>query len=179
MKTRNGFVSNSSSSSFVVAFDKTPATKTELRDLMFDPDQTRYPEPYGDGFFPTEEVVNVVWGNMQEPATDDEWGGIDGSGPMTAEQVRSEFNNGYLEGEPDRWRSLSDFDNDDEWRASLDAVEKEREKYARKVADEFMGENPGKVFFRFHYSDNDGSFYCAMEHGNLFHKLTHFRISHH
>ena len=35
MKIRNGFVSNSSSSSFVVAFDKKPETVEELKKLLF------------------------------------------------------------------------------------------------------------------------------------------------
>jgi len=35
MKIRNGFVSNSSSSSFLVAFDRTPESAEDLHDMMF------------------------------------------------------------------------------------------------------------------------------------------------
>ena len=35
MKIRNGFVSNSSSSSFIVVFDKRPDSVEELKDMMF------------------------------------------------------------------------------------------------------------------------------------------------
>ncbi len=45
MKIRNGFVSNSSSSSFVVAFPEKPKTEQELRDMMFPPATTEI-QPY-------------------------------------------------------------------------------------------------------------------------------------
>lgn len=35
MKIRNGFVSNSSSSSFIVSFDKKPSSAEELREILF------------------------------------------------------------------------------------------------------------------------------------------------
>ena len=39
MKTRNGFVSNSSSSSFIVGFDTIPKTVEELKKLLFKNDK--------------------------------------------------------------------------------------------------------------------------------------------
>lgn len=48
MKIRNGFVSNSSSSSFIVAFPKKPETENELKDILF-----------GKGYTIEEEYKNT------------------------------------------------------------------------------------------------------------------------
>jgi hypothetical protein len=51
MKTRNGFVSNSSSSSFVVAFPKKPKNEEEVYQMMFNGEDgsiNPYPESYSD-----------------------------------------------------------------------------------------------------------------------------------
>ena len=45
MKIRNGFVSNSSSSSFIVAFPEKPKSAEHVRKMMFG-DETDFPNPY-------------------------------------------------------------------------------------------------------------------------------------
>lgn len=166
MKTRNGFISNSSSSSFVVAFDKVPESKEELRAMLFYPDQPAYPDPYDDKGHSIDKVLDAVWVDMQEPIKATEWDGFEGSGPMTPEQVRQEFEGGHIEGE-----SL-------DWDKPYEEYRQERNKFGHEMADKFMAGNEGKVFFHFCYADDD-SFGSAMEHGDLFHRLSHFRLSHH
>jgi hypothetical protein len=56
-----------------------------------------------------------------------------------------------------------------------------------KIADElakidlkaFEDANKGAFITRFTYSDNEGSFFSMMEHGDIFHNLNHIQTSHH
>lgn len=57
MKIRQGFVSNSSSSSFVVGFYRKPKDVAELQQLLFQEDQI-YPHPYDDEGIPVEKVAS-------------------------------------------------------------------------------------------------------------------------
>jgi hypothetical protein len=62
MKTRLGFVSNSSSSSFIVAFDAIPNSPAELKKLLFD-DKTAI--GYYDKAITTERATYTIWDDMQ------------------------------------------------------------------------------------------------------------------
>jgi len=78
MKIRSGFVSNSSSSSFIVSFKKVPENKNELRNLLFDKDQTMYQE------FPIDKVIDTIWHNMENQK------------PNNKEQIIECINGGYI-----------------------------------------------------------------------------------
>jgi hypothetical protein len=54
-----------------------------------------------------------------------------------------------------------------------------RSKLAKIDAKKFMEDNAGKPIYIFEYSDNDGEFFCAMEHGEIFQSLPHIVVSHH
>ena len=59
MKIRSGFVSNSSSSSFVVAWPKKPKTVEDINRFLFDK-ETEYPNPYAWDGRPDAFPVNTV-----------------------------------------------------------------------------------------------------------------------
>ena len=60
-----------------------------------------------------------------------------------------------------------------------EAYNKATDVAAEKIAAKFIDENKGKVFILFSYCDNDGRYFCTLEHGDLFHRLPHLKISHH
>lgn len=65
MKIRNGFVSNSSSSSFVVAFSHKPESVEELKKMMFpDKSWTAAVKIYGESLT-VAEVVEIVWKDLE------------------------------------------------------------------------------------------------------------------
>ena len=173
MKCRNGFVSNSSSSSFVVAFKKVPNTKKELQNMLFE-NVPLYPHPYGNmdncpDNYPTSEVAETVWQDMC---------GDGKSKPqsVTMDEVSETFSYGYLEGSPDydNFKKSGD-DGEIEW----NALRLAQNKFATQKRDEFVANNPDCEFFTFSYGDDDGEYGCALEHGDLFDKLPHQRISCH
>ena len=170
MKIRNGFVSNSSSSSFIVAFDKTPSTIQEMKEILFGNEEW-YENPYADllnpAGFTTQQVAETVFTDLQREQ------------PLSPENLVEEVKNGHFDGYPTY-----------DWRLEKDeTMEQSRERWrrhdikvsqaAKNLADKFIQDNNGKVFFKFHYSDNNGTYETALEHGGLFDKLPHLVVSHH
>jgi hypothetical protein len=62
MKIRNGFVSNSSSSSFIVAFPQRPKTEEETFQMMFNSEEDI--ETYGERLS-TKEIASVVFSDIK------------------------------------------------------------------------------------------------------------------
>lgn len=168
----NIIIVNSSSSSFIVAFPKVPATVEELQSMLFDKDQAKYPAPDEEGDywdrFPVRDVAETVFSDMHD-------------GPMEEGDLLDAFKNSYF--------SSDEFIHNDHG-LSLSKSLEERYAWLRKQNDlaleygaaelkRFKDHNDGSVFYRFEYGDNCGEMECVMEHGNLFRKLRHVQISHH
>jgi len=163
MKIRIGFVSNSSSSSFIVAFAKTPEDIQELNSMLFDNSQKEFPcDIDGDYFpnrYPVYSVAETVFESMKEPISDEE----------AIEICRS----GWIDGMPSLDTSNKDFNATHRaWMAKLD-------EFARKAFDKFRKQNKKASLFVFEYSDNEGEYESTLEHGDLFRKLPHLTVSHH
>jgi hypothetical protein len=174
VKIRTGFVSNSSSSSFVVAFKNIPKTVEELTEMLFG-DEIFFVNPYGGWdsedmrytgrpsatlYWPVQEIAEIVFKDMKKPATEQE--------------VTETISCGWIDGYPDldNYRTK---DRDYDW----DAYHQTAQRLAKEKADQFLSENPDCTFYAFSYSDNDGELKCSMEHGNLFRRLPHLQISCH
>ena len=178
MKIRNGFVSNSSSSSFVVLFPNEPKCADDVKNMLFSEGQEVYGSPYDDEEkWSTDMVAQTVW----EDICDQEKNNM--------EKAISLIKNGYLYGDdaPD----YNDFnhikDTKEKWKALDDA----REIYANKVINEFFNIRKLKlkqinketitdlILYCFEYSDNDSSYGSALEHGGLFDNVKHIIASNH
>jgi hypothetical protein len=170
MKIRNGFVSNSSSSSFIVSFPSIPKCLEDVQEVLFGTTPT-YPNPYQYGSSPTEwstkEVAETVWSDIQKQQ------------PLNFEELVKHFNSGQLSyGSKDPSEPKYPDFKSASFEDALEEYHKQSEVWATKKATEFAKENVG-YFYLFKYSDNDGHYYSALEHGNLFSKLPHVTMSHH
>lgn len=163
MKIRRGFVSNSSSSSFIVAFPHKPKSEAELQKMLFG-DEKMYNSPYEDMQWTAQAIVEVVWRDLEKQE------------PSTLIDMEETVARGWITGQP----AFDDFCKGDktDWDA-YDAYQEATNKFSHKYAKNFANKHPDATVFSFEYSDNDGDMFSAMEHGTLFDRMPHLRISHH
>jgi hypothetical protein len=157
MKIRNGFVSNSSSSNFIVVFDKKPKDKDDLKKRLF-PDRDVFQSPYSEKTWPIANVVATIWEDIK------------GQRPNNKKAILDAINHGYYEGHPDFHFDSVDQKTSVRWQKAWDDG-------ANKLAKKFYLEN--KFVYVFSFSDNEGDYQSALEHGDTFENIKHIRISCH
>lgn len=179
MKIRNGFVSNSSSSSFVVLFPREPKNASDVKDMLFTKDQNiYYYDDYDKVNWTCDSVAEIVWRDICNQEKND---------LEKAEEIISGCSNYDYADAPD----YDDFkylpDGDDRWYAYYEAMNI----YTKKKLKEFFNLRKLKlqklnnedvedsVLYNFSYSDNEGSLNSAMEHGGLFDNLKCIKVNNH
>jgi hypothetical protein len=174
MKIRNGFVSNSSSSSFLVVFDKLPEDALDVHRLLFGPEPSTV--SVYDNAAKTIDVAQQVWEDIKEQLD---------KLPYSKEFVFEEFENeayirAYNEFEPRRNALYRAGKNYNEVARLLeDEEEARRNQLQKELSDVFLQRSEGKVILSFTYSDKKGEFEALLEHGDIFNHLQHVRISNH
>lgn len=169
MKIRSGFVSNSSSSSFIVRFPKDPSDINNLREMMGDCvpncgyDWMRCPT--------AEEVVAYVHselgdGTSFESYYDDRKYDYD----IKDKCERRYESNDQIALAYDG-RAWYDLTNDE-----IDTLMK------MWLFDEYnakFGKHDGVFIYEFTFADDSGHMEAQLEHGNVFRNIPHTRESHH
>ena len=156
MKIRHGFVSNSSSSSFIVVFPSEPKNVEDLQKMMFG-DLVEIQSIYdNDIFYSANEIAKTVWNDMKT-----------GNKP-TRKHAREVSMCGTMDLEDSP--SYNSYKNFEEYL-------KASEIFAKNKFKKFMRKN--EIFYIFKYSDNDGDYSSFLEHNGIFDNLKHLRISHH
>jgi len=176
MKKRLGFVSNSSSSSFIIMFDKEPESVEEIKEMLFDFDSVSY----YDYTISSEQASEIIFRDIEK---------------IEEKVLREEFDNMIYEIKygTEQWlidrndSDLKDFisldekhwKNWEEWKELSEKIELLREKVIDKMNKKFALESEGKFVYHVVFSDNDGDIYCTLEHGEVFRKVKHIRINNH
>ena len=65
MKIRNGFVSNSSSSSFILMLDKIPTSIEEMKKILYGENATYFTTYWNDDAISTDEVAQIVLNSIK------------------------------------------------------------------------------------------------------------------
>jgi hypothetical protein len=163
MKIRHGFVSNSSSSSFVVPFPKDmEMTFENVKRYLFKDQQVIY-SPW--------DINKVTIDFAMCQIMDD----IAKQQPNDAELINEAFG-GWLEGMPnlDSFR-IKGSGHEYDW----DAYHASHEAFLKEATDQFTAEHANSNMYVFEFSDNDGNNFAILEHGGTFDNVPHKRISHH
>jgi hypothetical protein len=202
MKMRMGFVSNSSSSSFLIGLDGVPKNAEELHKMLWGNKSKTF--EYFDYTLDTTIAAPVAFGQI-----------VIQSGKMLQKQIIAEIRSGWFDGYPSEtghgklsWdkqpseKLAKDFKakyNQEIWHhdpknaeqtKDYNAFQKQRNKEwkqsdreldaaAKKLWDKKKAKFKGKKLFRLEFSDNDSHAECVMEHGDIFKKVPHIQISHH
>lgn len=170
MKIRNRFVSNSSSSSFIIGFKKKPESIDKMKDCLF-PDKDHKVHPYAaDYMAPKDVLISTV--RISEAVFND----VKDQKPLSEEKLAEILDYGYDDNGPQY--------NDPKYKNEKGGMiweiyEKDSKTYYKKKAKELLKAHKDLVFFKVSYSDNDGNFYSAMEHGDMFENIFCIRINCH
>lgn len=198
MKTRTGFVSNSSSSSFIIGLSNEPSCVEDVHKELFDTDEVRELEALydGDDTYTTLDVAQQVYEDVsiQKPTNLDKG----------KKAILENINSGSFEGMPDynyksesynfrhAYKKETGIDiNDDKTpkeiyekymemcRVEYEQWDLELEQASNRLLDKYKDRFEGKKIYFLSYSDNDGSFQSFMEHGGIFDKIPNITISNH
>jgi hypothetical protein len=179
MKIRTGFVSNSSSSSFVIAFPHKPKDAEDLKKMLFGKQEWFYTGySYGDEDtdVPTQGLAESVFSKIKKKATIKDmmesivhgwFSGLYGLPGMYDRDKDPNFETiGY--DDPDRSEKL-----EEQWALE----EKVNNKRARAIVDAFKRVNDDKYIVVMTFSDNDGE--SIEEHSGIFERVDSIRTSYH
>jgi len=155
MKIRGGYVSNSSSSSFVIIFPKDPKSSQELELMLFGGPNKKYKNPWGDEVWTSKEISEYVWERMQKS-------GSKNNVEKAAKEFRSDGKWDTPEYEASGLKKFNEFFN-----------------VRKKKLLKLSGKPIEEVFYCLWFADEESQLDGAIEHGNLFDKLEYRRFSHH
>jgi hypothetical protein len=192
MRIKIDFVTNSSSSSFLVAWPNKIKTLDDV--LKFIRIQERASIVYHDAI--EQEPIHLQEGNFDYD--------FDQATKIITEKLADFFTNGYTETvqcyhlhdeirrriqremfkninniSPKDWEKLEDETNK-EFISKYGMSQQElQHQKAVLLAESFIKGNKGKWLYMFHYGDEDGSLYSALEHDGTFDGLVSIQVSHH
>ena len=199
MKVRNGFVSNSSSSSFILKFNKLPESEEEVRVLLYGENPPILTSHWGDDAISTKQVAKVFFKDIESSRPM----GVDDVVEKVLEEIGYFFKYNLSEGfgivKDTKYESefeilshkitKAEKENDDkrrfnknhkyDWKAENDQlteISKPMIEIVEKVLREQLGE---EIMISTEYSDNDGHVFSYLEHSGILDKITIQRFSHH
>lgn len=162
MKVRNGFVSNSSSSSFIVGFSQEPDAAYLKKVLYNDQDFIRY--EYGDDDISTDTLVEWI---LNEISNAERLVGVKAIVDAIGEDAGS-------------YSEYPDY----KLKPGTDEYEKAWEEYNQKSIERALKmasdlDDPNLVFYQMEFADEDGRIGCQLEHGRTFNGMPYLQFSHH
>ena len=179
MKIRTGFVSNSSSSSFVVALPHKPKDVEDLKKMLFGKQEWFYRGySYGDGSTDasTQGLAENVFSKIKKKATIKE---------MVESICHGWFGEWYglpghysLDDDPNYEKiDFNDPKRSEKFEEKWAEEEKENNKRARDIVDAFRRMNKDKHIVVMSFSDNDGE--QVEEHAGIFERVKSIKTSYH
>lgn len=166
MKTRTGFVSNSSSSSFILIFDKDPSSIDNLTEMLGE--CNNYDDYYGETT--TEEVINRVHCDVMSK--------MPASIPELMDELGSNLSwDIYKQMESRRHEFIDPITGKLDTDRYYEALEAEEAKQLAPMIEKFKRENADKFVYILEYDDCGSD--AFLESGSAFSNVKNIRVSHH
>jgi len=186
MKIRNGFVSNSSSSSFIIALSAYPITTKELKTLLFKERKYFYLDTFFDTLYTTKDIMPFIEQEIKNNLLLKEKDMIKNlsEGWFNYPDMRIGRPDESPYSMPENYYSL-DFNSKEaiEMRKDRDNIcnnyRKERKEYAKKVFEHFKNKTKGQKLFLLSFGNENGGVFAALEYNNTFKNIPHIIINHH
>jgi hypothetical protein len=195
MKIRNGFVSNSSSSSFILKLDKIPTSVEETRVMLYGENPPLLTTHWEDDAISTHMVSEILFKDFNnaflmslnnminnvegEINSFNEYNYEEGISFVKGTKYENEFEQLFkkiMETEK-RSNKYSDDWNWEKHYDELDELSKPMLELVKKSIREKYNEND--IFINVSYSDNDGSVFSYIEHSGVLKPFIVQRFSHH
>lgn len=159
MKIRTRFVSNSSSSSFVIALSSIPKSVSDIDWLNLD-NLTKTD-------FSKNEIYNTVLRDINTTM------------PVQFDSIVECVLSGYLGRVDSRLNNKMTKMSEKEFEDFLEESDKIRKKAATKIAKKFVAKNNDKFFYKLNYGDERSMFESVLEHSDLFKNIPNLEVSLH
>lgn len=164
MKVRAGFVSNSSSSSFILPIHKDQKIDSiNIQKLLF-ADKPVVCAFHWLGTFQSSELADVVARDLSAATPNDE------------EALLQVLKNTVDSPNIDQFENIEGVGLG---RINWDAYEQAREEFGKEQLLKIKQDFPEHNLYVLNYSDNEGILYATLEHGGVFDAIPHIVVGHH
>jgi len=163
MKTRQGFVSNSSTSNFIVGFRRVPTTVEDMQRMLFgDAVYCTWDEDYL-----TIDVAKQVFEDLQ------------GAVPLTEKEILEEINRGWFEGCKDSYIE-DEYGTPEYKRKWAEREERNRQEAQKLYETRIKPYLEGRQFYCLIYgNERDPGLIAAIEHMDTFHNFIYLQVCQH
>jgi len=190
MKIRKGFVSNSSSSSFVVVFPQIPISDIDVMQMMFgNPPKIRGVQGWGDESSSIYDVAGRVFDDISAQKHNDKekiCGELMEFDPQYDGGNRHLFEGLTIPSCEDYEKEIVkkglDWKNEDhaeQIRKIRNRFYDKHDKFFRKLTKMFLDYHRGEFIYVFEYGDHNGALEANCEQGDIFRYLPHVKINRH
>jgi hypothetical protein len=202
MKIRNGFVSNSSSSSFILKLPHYPSSYEDMKKMLLGDEDPLVLTHYDDTAFPTRQVIEIIYRDVIDAlgkSRDNSVESVSGEEFAISEYSLDEYDNKITSSNKEEYNSLkrqykmivkdlkdaySKRNNDDFDNELINNLYNQEDEIGNKMGELIIKSIKEKslvtdVFATLSYSDNDGALMSFIEHGDILNPIMISRISHH
>ena len=201
MKIRNGFVSNSSSSSFILKLPHYPESYEDMKKMLLGDKNPLVLTHYDNIAFPTRQVIEIIYNDIINELSSNKGRTVDLIDPeefSISEYSLNEYDNKITFGNKEEYNNLKKQykliikDLKDEYnkkdnkknREIINNLYEQENDISRKMGELVLKSIKEKsldtdVYLTLSYSDNDGSINAFIEHSGILDPITTASISHH